>query len=302
MRRTASAGPGRATSTAGPPTPPAPVWRSAWPRSKEAVGGLRSRAAWRPKTPCYGQCSNLATTLSFPTTRMAAHTGWSATSSRNGGCRGRPRTCPTSRRFRQRCSRAPGSSGSKRPPTRCCASPTSRRLRASRTAPLHSWSSTTPSPRRTSSSRLPLGADVVVHSTTKYCGGHSDVIGGALVVADTGIGEELAYHQNALGAIAGPFDAWLVLRGLRTLAVRMDRHCDNAERVAGLLVAHPRVTEVLLPRFAEPPRARGRRQADAPVRWDGVVPRGGWRIRGSRGVQPGSGVHVGLSPSAESSR
>jgi cystathionine gamma-synthase len=94
---------------------------------------------------------------------------------------------------------------------------------------------------------LALGADVVVHSTTKYCGGHSDVIGGALVVADSRLGEELAYHQNALGAIAGPFDAWLVLRGLRTLGVRMDRHCDNAERVAGLLGAHPRVTEVFYP-------------------------------------------------------
>ena len=94
---------------------------------------------------------------------------------------------------------------------------------------------------------LALGADVVVHSTTKYCGGHSDVIGGALVVADSRIGEELAYHQNAIGAIAGPFDAWLVLRGLRTLAVRMDRHCDNAERVAGLLAAHPRVREVFYP-------------------------------------------------------
>jgi cystathionine gamma-synthase len=94
---------------------------------------------------------------------------------------------------------------------------------------------------------LALGADVVVHSTTKYCGGHSDVIGGAIVVSDSRIGEELAFHQNALGAIAGPFDAWLVLRGLRTLAVRMDRHCDNAERVAGLLVAHPRVSEVFYP-------------------------------------------------------
>jgi cystathionine gamma-synthase len=94
---------------------------------------------------------------------------------------------------------------------------------------------------------LALGADVVVHSTTKYCGGHSDVIGGALVVADRRVGEELAYHQNALGAIAGPFDAWLVLRGLRTLAVRMDRHCDNAERVVGLLAAHRRVSEVFYP-------------------------------------------------------
>jgi cystathionine gamma-synthase len=94
---------------------------------------------------------------------------------------------------------------------------------------------------------LQLGADVVVHSTTKYCGGHSDVVGGALVVRDSGLGEELAFHQNAMGAIASPFDAWLTLRGLRTLAVRMERHCDNAERVAGFLAAHPDVSEVLYP-------------------------------------------------------
>ncbi|WP_043628770.1 cystathionine gamma-synthase [Nonomuraea candida] len=94
---------------------------------------------------------------------------------------------------------------------------------------------------------LALGADVVVHSTTKYVGGHSDVVGGALVAADAGLGEELAYHQNAMGAVAGPFDAWLTLRGLKTLGVRMDRHCDNAERVVDLLLAHPRVTEVLYP-------------------------------------------------------
>ncbi|WP_188192609.1 cystathionine gamma-synthase [Nonomuraea sp. SYSU D8015] len=94
---------------------------------------------------------------------------------------------------------------------------------------------------------LSLGADVVVHSTTKYVGGHSDVVGGALIAADAGLGEELAYHQNAMGAVAGPFDAWLTLRGLKTLGVRMDRHCDNAERVVNLLLAHPRVTEVLYP-------------------------------------------------------
>jgi cystathionine gamma-synthase len=75
---------------------------------------------------------------------------------------------------------------------------------------------------------LRLGADVVVHSTTKYCGGHSDVVGGALVAGDDAMGEELAYHQNAMGGVAGPFDAWLTLRGLKTLAVRMERHCDNA--------------------------------------------------------------------------
>ncbi|HET6529523.1 MAG TPA: cystathionine gamma-synthase [Actinoplanes sp.] len=94
---------------------------------------------------------------------------------------------------------------------------------------------------------LTLGADVVVHSTTKYLGGHSDVVGGALITADDGLGEELAFHQNAMGAVNGPFDAWLTLRGIRTLGVRMDRHCDNAERIAAFLLAHRSVTEVLYP-------------------------------------------------------
>ncbi|MES4900817.1 MULTISPECIES: cystathionine gamma-synthase [unclassified Streptomyces] len=94
---------------------------------------------------------------------------------------------------------------------------------------------------------LALGADVVVHSTTKYMGGHSDVVGGALVVADPALGDELAFHQNAMGAVAGPFDSWLVLRGIKTLAVRMDRHGANATRVAELLVAHPKVVEVFYP-------------------------------------------------------
>src|SRR5262245_58375819 len=100
---------------------------------------------------------------------------------------------------------------------------------------------------------LRLGADVVVHSTTKYCGGHSDVVGGALVVRDQELGEELAFHQNAMGAVAGPFDAWLTLRGLRTLAVRMERHCDNAEVVADFLAAQPEVSEVLYPGLAGHP-------------------------------------------------
>jgi len=94
---------------------------------------------------------------------------------------------------------------------------------------------------------LALGADAVVHSTTKYLGGHSDVVGGAVVVADPDLGEEVAFHQNATGAVAAPFDAWLTLRGIRTLGVRMDRHCDNAERVAEFLAQHPAVAEVLYP-------------------------------------------------------
>ncbi|ARQ68887.1 cystathionine gamma-synthase [Streptomyces marincola] len=94
---------------------------------------------------------------------------------------------------------------------------------------------------------LALGADVVVHSTTKYLGGHSDVVGGALVTSDAALGEELAFHQNAMGAIAGPFDSWLVARGIKTLAVRMDRHGQNAGRIAEFLTAHPKVVQVYYP-------------------------------------------------------
>ncbi len=100
---------------------------------------------------------------------------------------------------------------------------------------------------------LALGADVVVHSTTKYIGGHSDVVGGALIVADGGLGEEIAFIQNATGTPAAPFDAWLTLRGVKTLGVRMDRHCQNAQRVADLLAAHPAVTEVFYPGLASHP-------------------------------------------------
>ncbi|MFF5206659.1 cystathionine gamma-synthase [Streptosporangium sp. NPDC000396] len=100
---------------------------------------------------------------------------------------------------------------------------------------------------------LALGADIVVHSTTKYVGGHSDVVGGAIVTRDAELGQRLAFNQNAMGAVAGPFDAWLTLRGLKTLAVRMERHCDNAERVVDLLLAHPKVTSVLYPGLPEHP-------------------------------------------------
>jgi cystathionine gamma-synthase len=94
---------------------------------------------------------------------------------------------------------------------------------------------------------IALGADIVVHSTTKYVGGHSDVVGGAVVTSDAGLGAEIATFQNSTGAVPSPFDAWLVLRGLRTLAVRMERHCDNAERLVDLLVDHPRVANVYYP-------------------------------------------------------
>jgi cystathionine gamma-synthase len=100
---------------------------------------------------------------------------------------------------------------------------------------------------------LALGADVVLHSTTKYLGGHSDVVGGAVVTSTAAVGDEIAFHQNAMGAISGPFDAWLVLRGIKTLGVRMDRHCENAEQVVQFLTGHPAVASVLYPGLSEHP-------------------------------------------------
>jgi cystathionine gamma-synthase len=100
---------------------------------------------------------------------------------------------------------------------------------------------------------LELGADVVVHSTTKYLGGHSDVVGGFAATNDPTIAERLTFLQKSLGAVPGPFDCWLVLRGLKTLAVRMRQHCENAQKVAGFLDEHPAVERVLYPGLAAHP-------------------------------------------------
>jgi len=100
---------------------------------------------------------------------------------------------------------------------------------------------------------LDLGADVVLHSTTKYLGGHSDVVGGFAGTSDPTIAERLRFLQKSLGAVPGPFDAWLVLRGLKTLALRMERHCANARSVVAFLSEHPRVTQVLWPGLPEHP-------------------------------------------------
>jgi cystathionine gamma-lyase len=94
---------------------------------------------------------------------------------------------------------------------------------------------------------LELGADLVVHSTTKYLGGHSDVVGGALVGRDRALGERLAFLQNAAGAVPGPMDCFLVLRGIKTLPVRMDRHAENATALAQFLDGHPGVDRVMYP-------------------------------------------------------
>ncbi|HKQ50298.1 MAG TPA: cystathionine gamma-synthase [Phycisphaerae bacterium] len=101
---------------------------------------------------------------------------------------------------------------------------------------------------------LELGADIVVHSTTKYIGGHSDVVGGAVMLSDEKRYQTIKYHQNAVGGVPGAFDSWLVLRGLKTLALRMQAHCDNAAKVAQFLEGHPAVEKVVYPGLASHPQ------------------------------------------------
>ncbi len=109
---------------------------------------------------------------------------------------------------------------------------------------------------------LTLGADVVLHSVTKYLNGHSDMVGGVLVTSDKAIAEQLGFLQNAAGGVPGPMDCWLALRGTKTLAVRMQRHDENARVLAGFLEAHPRVQKVFYPGLeSHPQHALAKRQA-----------------------------------------
>ena len=101
---------------------------------------------------------------------------------------------------------------------------------------------------------LDLGADVVVHSTTKYLGGHSDVIGGAVILNNDELYEKIKFFQNAIGGIPGAFDSWLVLRGIKTLAVRMKKHAENAQKIAEFLEKHPKVKEVYYPGLKSHPQ------------------------------------------------
>lgn len=101
---------------------------------------------------------------------------------------------------------------------------------------------------------LTLGADYVIHSTTKYVAGHSDVVGGALIIRDEARKEDVWFHQNSAGTVNSPFDAFLTLRGLRTLDIRMERHCANAQAVADFLEAHPKVSKTIYPGLASHPQ------------------------------------------------
>ena len=126
---------------------------------------------------------------------------------------------------------------------------------------------------------LALGADIVVHSSTKYLGGHSDVIGGLMAVADKELYEEIKFYQNAAGAVPGPWDAWLTLRGIKTLAVRMDAHEANAFEIAGFLSNHPAVEKVYYPGLkTHPGHGLADRQMDG---FGGMV---SFQLKGGRGA------------------
>jgi cystathionine gamma-synthase len=124
---------------------------------------------------------------------------------------------------------------------------------------------------------LALGADIVVHSTTKYVGGHSDSVGGAVIVNDDNLAERLHFNQNSMGAVPGPLDCFLTLRGAKTLAVRMERHCDNATAIARWLTESPAVSEVFYPGLeTHPGHETARRQMK---RFGGMI---AFRVHGGR--------------------
>ena len=140
---------------------------------------------------------------------------------------------------------------------------------------------------------LALGADAVVHSSTKYLGGHSDVVGGFVAVHDAELADELRFLQNAIGAVPSPFDCYLVLRGVKTLGVRMDRHCENARAIVALLAEHDAVARVMYPGLPEPSRSRDRGAADEGLRRDGVVHARGRREHRARRRRQDAPVHAG---------
>ena len=140
---------------------------------------------------------------------------------------------------------------------------------------------------------LELGVDMVVHSTTKYINGHSDVVGGAVVVRDAALAEKIGFLQNAMGTCAGPQDCFLVLRGIKTLAVRMEEHNRNALAIAHWLERHPKVAAVLHPGLEIAPAARAGEAADDGLRRDVLLPPARRPGRGVPAAGAGAGVHAG---------
>ena len=118
---------------------------------------------------------------------------------------------------------------------------------------------------------LDLGADIVMHSATKYLGGHSDLVVGALVVNDKSLANELYFIQNSTGAICGPMDSFLVLRGIKTLHLRMQRHCENGKAIANFLASHQKVDKVFWPGFKDHPNHNIALKQMKDFRWNALL-------------------------------
>ena len=271
----------RDTSTRARRTRRARRSRRTSPRSKAARRASRSPRAWRRSAPSR-PCSSPATTSSSPTTltaersdcstRCCAATSWTFSyvdTSQLGAHRtGAPSEYADAVR---RDADQPGDAADR---SRAAAEIAARRN--VRLVVDNTFAS--PCLQRP----LELGADLVVHSTTKYLNGHSDSIGGIVVAARDDDIEWLRFIQNAEGAILSPIDSWLVLRGTKTLAVRMAQHNANGQAIAEFLAAHPKVQRVLYPGPADPSAARAREAADARLRRDAVVRRRHVRGRAAR--------------------
>ena len=224
--------------------------RTAWP----------SPRAWPPRTPSCAS-STPATAWCSATTPTAARSASSPRSTGRPAWRGRRPTSPTSTPSPPAGPTAPAWCGWRRRPTRCSRASTSRPSPSWPTTRAPSAWSTTPSPRPFLQNPLDWGADVVVHSATKYLGGHSDVVGGFVALDDDELAERLRFTQNAAGAVPAPFDCYLVLRGLKTLAVRMERHCENARAVVDAARGPPRGRPRAVPDAARPPGPLTRRRS-----------------------------------------
>ena len=239
-------------------------------RGRQRTDG-RSARAWRPPTARCARCCGPATTSSSPTTRTAERSGSSTRCSRSGGSSTRPAALSDLDAVRAAITADDQADlGRDARPIRCCRSPTSPRspqlASASGVKVLVDNTFASPALQQP----LALGADIVLHSTTKYIGGHSDVVGGALVTNDEELDDAFAFLQNGAGAVPGPFDAYLTMRGLKTLPLRMQRHSENAARVAEFLVEHPADRDGAVSGPAEPSQSRRRRATDERVRRHGV--------------------------------
>ena len=240
------------SSTRAAATPRAPRTKRASRRSKAPRAASRSRAAWRRRTRCCG-CSHPATACSSRTTRTAAPSAWSRGARARRAWSTRLPISPTSTRSRARWQDGTTMVWIETPTNPAltvvdiAAVAELAHARGARVVVDNTFA--TPYLQRP----LELGADIVVHSATKYLGGHSDVVGGCAVTSDAEVAERIGFLQNATGAVPSPFDCYLVLRGIKTLAVRMERHCANAQAVATMLVGHPAVSRVLYPGLADHP-------------------------------------------------